>query len=156
MYTMQGPLRLQLRPSRRLAAVLAGVHGVAIAALWSLPVPSALLVAGSALLAASAACIVRTHALRTGVNATLELELYEDCTLSLRTGDERWLRYNIVGSSFVTRVLTVLNLRAEGAWRMRSVLISADCIDPDAFRRLRVWLNWRCAGPIETLDSSQS
>jgi toxin CptA len=75
----------------------------------------------------------------------VELELYEDCTLSACTGDGRWLHYRIVGSSFLSRVLTVLNLRGESAWGVRSVLISADSVDPDAFRRLRVWLRWRCA-----------
>lgn len=145
---MSGPLRLRLRPSRRLAAVLCTAHGVAGAALWASPLPGVLSIVGSMVVTASAVWSVRGHAFRSAPRSVVELELYEDCTLSARTADGRWLQYRMVGSSFVSRVLTVLNLRTEGAWGVRSVLISADCVEPDAFRRLRVWLEWRCGGKV--------
>jgi toxin CptA len=143
---MNGPLRLRLKRSKSLALLLCAVHALAGAALWASPLPALASVAGSALLALSAALSVRRHALRTTPGSVVELELYEDCTLSACTGDGRWLQYRIAGSSFCSRMLTVLNLRGESAWEVHSVLISADSVDPDAFRRLRVWLRWRCAG----------
>jgi toxin CptA len=105
-------------------------------------------IAGSMVVTASAVWSVRGHAFRNAPRSVVELELYEDCTLSARTADGSWLQCRMVGSSFVSRVLTVLNLRTEGAWGVRSVLISADCVEPDAFRRLRVWLEWRCGGKV--------
>jgi toxin CptA len=143
---MSGPLRLHLKRSQSLALLLCAAHVTVAAALWASPLPAWANAAGSALLALSAAWSVRGHAFRTAPSSVVELELYEDCTLSACTADGRWLHYRIVGSSFLSRVLTVLNLRGESAWGMHSVLISADSVDPDAFRRLRVWLRWRYAG----------
>jgi toxin CptA len=143
---MSGPLRVRLHRSNWLAAALCTAHAVAAAALWASQLPWWMSAIATATIAASAAWTVRGHAFRTAASAVVELELYEDCTLSACTADGRWLRYRMVGSSFLSRVLTVLNLRAEDAWIVRSVLISADGMDRDAFRRLRVWLRWRCSG----------
>ena len=143
---MSGPLRLQLQPSRRLAAALYTANGVAALALWLSPLPVVLSIAAGVALAMSAASSVRRHAFRSAASSLVELELYEDCTLSARSADGRWLHYRLVGSSFVSRVLAVLNLRTESAWGRRSVLIACDGIEAEAFRRLRVWLQWRCAG----------
>ena len=153
---MSGPLRVRLRRSNRLAVALCTAHAVAAAALWASQVAWWMSVIGSAAIAASAAWTVRGHAFRTAASALVELELYEDCTLSACTADGRWLRYSMVGSSFLSGVLTVLNLRAEDAWIVRSVLISADGVDRDAFRRLRVWLRWRCGGRPRTSNDAGS
>ena len=151
---MNRPLRLRLRSSPRLAAVLLAAHVAAAAALWASLLPVALSIAGSMAVAASAAWSMRGHAFRSAPSSVVELELYEDCTLSAGTVDGRWVRCRLIGSSFVSRVLTVLNLRSEDAWGVRSVLISADAVEPDAFRRLRVWLQWRCAGRMRMPQSS--
>jgi toxin CptA len=143
---MSGPLRLRLKRSKSLALLLWAAHIVAAVALWASPLPAWATGAGSMLLALSAGWSVRGHAFRTAPSSVVELELYEDCTLSARTADGRWLQYRMVGSSFCSRMLTVLNLRSDSAWGVHSVLISADSVDPDAFRRLRVWLRWRYAG----------
>lgn len=149
---MSGPLCLRLQPSRRLAAALYTAHGVAALALWLSPLPVMLSIAASVALAVSAVSSARRHAFRSAANSLVELELYEDCTLSARSVDGRWLQYHLIGSSFVSRVLTVLNLRTEGAGRRRSVLIAADGIEAEAFRRLRVWLQWRCAANTAAQD----
>jgi len=153
---MNGPLHLPLQRSNRLATALCAAHAVAAVALLASPLPVLLSGAACAALLVSAAWSVRRHAFRTSPSALVELELYEDCTLSACTADGKWLQYTVVGSSFLSRVLTVLNLRAEGTWRLRSVLISADCVDRDAFRRLRVWLRWRCAGRTSGADQAAS
>jgi len=132
--------------------VLCAAHGAAGLALWLSPLPVMLSIAACAGIAMSAVFSLRGHAFRTAESALIELELYEDCTLSARSADGRWLHYRVMGSSFVSRVLTVLDLRAEGAWRRRSVLIASDGIEAEAFRRLRVWLQWRCAGSAAARD----
>jgi toxin CptA len=148
---MSGPLRLQLQPSRRLAAALYTAHGVAALALWLSPLPVVLSIAAGVALAMSAASSVRRHAFRSAASSLVELELYEDCTLSARSVDGRWLQYHLIGSSFVSRVLTV-----ESAHRGRREealgLIAADGIEAEAFRRLRVWLQWRCASTTAAPD----
>ena len=153
---MNGPLHLRLQRSHRLAAALCAAHAMGAAALLASRLPVLMSGAACAALMVSAAWSVRRHAFRTAPNALVELELYEDCTLSACTADGKWLQYTVVGSSFLSRVLTVLNLRTEGTWRMRSVLISADCVDRDAFRRLRVCLRWRCARSSSGADQSAS
>jgi toxin CptA len=142
---MSGPLRLRLKRSKSLALLLCAAHVVPAAALWASPLPIVADIGGSVLLALSATWSVRGHAFRTAPGSVVELELYEDCTLSARTADGRWLQCKMVGSSFCSRVLTVLNLRSESAWGVHPVLISADSVEPDAFRRLRIWLRWRYA-----------
>jgi len=151
---MSGPLRVCLHRSKRMAAALCAAHAVAAAALWASQLAWWMSAIGTAAIAGSAVWTVRRHAFRTAASALVELELYEDCTLSACTVDGRWLQYRMVGSSFLSRVLTVLNLRAEDAWIVRSVLISADGVDRDAFRRLRVWLRWRCGGRPRTSNEA--
>ena len=50
------------------------------------------------------------------------------------------------GSTFVSARLTVLNLRPERGRGRNAVLITTDNVDPDGFRRLRIWLRWRYRG----------
>jgi hypothetical protein len=39
--------------------------------------------------------------------------------------------------------------------RRRSAVVLPDSLDPDAFRRLRVWLRWRTPGDPPAADSAQ-
>jgi toxin CptA len=79
----------------------------------------------------------------------VELELREDCSVSARSRAGRWTGYQVSGASFVSPLLTVLDLHADARWRGRSVLITQDSLDADSFRRLRVWLRWRCGGQAD-------
>ena len=45
-------------------------------------------------------------------------------------------------SSFVMPYLTVLNLKIGKRCTDRSIVITPDRVDEEAFRRLRVWLRW--------------
>jgi toxin CptA len=148
---MKLPLRVELRASREIAAMFFAGHGLAGAGLWLSPLSAWACCAASAALALAAWRSVHRHAFRSASDSLVAFELYEDCTVSARTNDGRWLRFAIVGSTFTSRFFTVLNLRSEGGWRVRSVLVSGDCIDRDAFRRLRVWLRWYCAGRIAAI-----
>ncbi len=137
-------LSLRLGPSRLLAGLLGSTHILAAGALWLAPLPLAWALACSLALSAHLVWLVRLHAWRSGANALIDLELLDDCSVFVcsRTGAQE--RYRIAPSSFVSRPLVVLNLRSGvGRHRTRRVLIAADSLDAESFRRLCVWLRWR-------------
>jgi len=137
-------LNLSLGPSRTLTWLLAGAHTVSAGALWAAPVPAGWAFAGSLALAVHLGWVLRQHAWRSARHALIELELLEDCSAAARTRVGEWKTYRIAASSFVSPRLTVLNLRPEHGLGRRAVLITSDNVDPNGFRRLRVWLRWRC------------
>jgi toxin CptA len=126
--------------------LLAGSHALAAGALWLAPLGATWIVAGNLALGGHFVWVLRQHAWRSAAGSVVELELREDCSVSARSRAGRWLGYQVSGASFVSPHLTVLNLRADARWRARSVLITPDSLDADSFRRLRVWLRWRCGG----------
>jgi hypothetical protein len=66
----------------------------------------------------------------------------ETVTLIKRDGKE--CPGEILGNSFVTPVLIVLNVLLKGEARASSVIIFSDSIDKAHFRELRVVLRWGC------------
>ncbi len=136
-------LSLRLGPSRLLAGLLGSTHILAAGGLWLAPLPLAWALACSLALSAHLVWLVRLHAWRSGAGALIDLELLDDCSVLVcsRTGPRE--RYRIAASSFVSRPLVVLNLRSGVGRRTRRVLIAADSLDAESFRRLRVWLRWR-------------
>ena len=104
-------LVLRLRPSMRLAVMLSLAHFFAIGLLWPLMLPTAAKLAGSAALALSLIFYLRHYALLHSPKSVLGLELSDDmtCTLELRRGER--IACTLLGSSFVTPYLTVLELK---------------------------------------------
>ena len=140
--TMAPRVRVALVPSRILAAVLIMAHLVALAVVVVVTLPLWVkLLAGAAIAASCAGSICHTAFLRTA-RAIVELEAGEGGRVSYRGGNGIWCEARLLGSSFVTPWLTVLNLRPEGARLARHVIIMPDNVDADAFRRLRVLLRW--------------
>ena len=119
-------LSLRLGPSRLLAAMLGGAHVVAAAALWLAPVPVVYALACSVALAVHLAWVVRRHALRTDAGALIELEVVDDGSVSVCTHAGLRRAYRVAGSSFVSPLLTVLNLRSEAGRATQRVLIAAN------------------------------
>jgi toxin CptA len=140
---------LLLGPSRLLASALGGAHALAAAALWLTPLPFAWRLAGSLGLAGHLAWSLRRHAWRTAARSVVELELRDDCSILARPRAGGWVDYQLDGGSFVSPLLTVLRLRPEARRLVCSVLITPDSLDPDSFRRLRVWLRWRYRSPAD-------
>ena len=139
-------LLLPLRKSHGLALTLLAAHAIALLALWLTPTPNTAAVAGTVVILASLVYSVRRHAFRTAKGAVIELELREDCSASARLRGEGLSEYRVGGSSFVSPILTVVNLRGGPGRRSRTALITAGSVGSELFRRLRVWLVWRC-GP---------
>lgn len=136
-------LSLRLGPSRLLAAVLGGAHLVAAAALWLAAVPVVYALVCSVALSVHLVWVVRRDALCIDSHALVELDVDDDGSVfaSTRAGVRR--DYRVCGSSFVSPLLAVLNLRTEGRRWTHHILIVADSVDAESLRRLRVWLRWR-------------
>jgi hypothetical protein len=139
------PLRVPLKPSLVLAGVLGLAHGGAVACTVVF-VPrgwiSALLCLA---IAVSLVFHLRRDALQLSGNAVYELLLQEagQCRLTLVNGDT--LAGTIEGSTFVTALLTVINVRPAEPGRSRAAVLMPDSASPEELRRVRVWLRFRVA-----------
>ena len=135
-------LRAHLKPSRRIGAALAVCHATAVAAVLPLDVPLSLRAALALAVAASAVHSVRRHALLRAKRSVLAIEVRDRHTVAVQGRDGTWLDARILGTSYVTAALTVLNLRVAGERLLRHVVLVPDNTDRDEFRRLRVLLRW--------------
>lgn len=131
-----------LRSSRRLATALVLGHSAVAALLLYLDIATGWKVAAIVLVCASLIYELRV-ALRLGANAVIGLRISADDVFSIKPRGGDWRQCEVLGSTYVTAILTVVNLRVAGERRVRSVVILPDGIDADAFRRLRAWLRWR-------------
>jgi len=148
-----------------LAVMLSLAHFFAIGLLWPLMLPAAAKLAGSAILALSLFFYLRHYALLRSPESVMGLELSDDmtCTLELRRGER--IACTLLGSSFVTPYLTVLELKPHKLpeplqplvlpisrkslrrFSARSIVIMPDGVDMEKFRQLRVLLRWKWKDP---------
>lgn len=143
---MADRLRIALGPSVSLAVWLGSGHLVGLAGFWLAPLTWPLSACASALIAISLAASLRRHAFRSSPGAIIELEVDDQCLAVAQLRDGRCLECEVDASSFVSPLLTIVNLRPRLRGSMRAVLVAPDCVQGEAFRRLRVWLRWRCSG----------
>lgn len=146
------PIRVELKPSRGFALLLATAHAAALVLLVLIPVPTLICVIGALAILASAYRSISRQALRRGSHAVNALEFSDRETVRIRTGNGVWHAASVLGSSTVGAGLTVLNLRVDGR-TTQHVVITADGIDREDFRRLRIWLRWG-PGPAGEADHS--
>ncbi len=136
-------LRVTLRPSPRLAALLlvAGLGSAAVLLLLPLPLWLVLPLAVAVLLAACHH--VARDALRLLPASAVLLEV--DAGGRLRVTCRNGIAYaaEVAGDSLVGAWLTILNLKADG--QRRTVLLTGDSTEAEDYRRLRVWLRWGVA-----------
>lgn len=139
-----------LGPSSYLAAILLAGHMSAAALLWWLDFSLLWKTVAWGLLLASLIHEERM-AWRLGADAVLALRIERDGVLRLHIRKNGWREGELLGSSYVSSFLTVINVRLPGERRMRSVVLLPDTIGAEDYRRLRVWLRWR-----PRVDSSSS
>jgi hypothetical protein len=134
-------LRVELAPSPRLAAALAGLHAVAagcalmvLPAALGAPAAAALLVLGAS--AASRRALLRSRrAVRRMIIDGTGLEL------TLANGERQAAQP--AARRYVGRWLVTLPLTCTGPGpRRRVLLVTRDMLDAEAFRRLRIWALW--------------
>jgi toxin CptA len=133
-------LIIQLKVSAALGAVLSLLHLGALALLFLVDLPlwsSAAL--GVLLLASLYRSLVR-HALRSAPEAIRALRWHEEEGLSITRGNGKSPVAASIRSRFVHPALVLLSLRLPGRLLPVSLVIAADALEADVFRRLRVAL----------------
>ena len=136
----RGPLlRLQLRPSRALAAALGLVPAAGGACILLVAGPGYAGPALAALLIGLGAATIRDRALLRGSGAVRAIELGAEGAAALELADGRRLAGRVHGRRHVSRLWVTLPLRGVPH---RTLLVAADMLAPAAFRQLRLWALW--------------
>ena len=91
--------------------------------------------------AVSLARALPRHAWLRSADAITAIELDDDDAVVYRH-DGRSEHARLLASTYVSPYLTVLNLRIAGNIFAQHVIVVPDNVEPDAFRRLRLWLRW--------------
>ena len=135
-------LRVSLKRSYYLSSVLVLAHLAAAATL--IPVELAP-EAKFALVLAVAVSLVhafRRYAFLLSRHSIVAIELKDRESAAAQLKSGVWCAARVLGSSYVSPLLTVLNLRIDGCRLARHALIVPDNVTADDFRRLRVILRW--------------
>jgi hypothetical protein len=148
---LNATLQVRLRPSRALAVAIAAAHLAALAAaLVALPGAAAGVAAAGVVLSAIAQ--VR-QALHRAPDAVAGLELTADGGAAVAGPAGDWSTARLRSVAVPVPWLAVVTLR-DAAGRRRSAIVLPDSLDPEAFRRLRIWLRWRNASGSTGADSA--
>lgn len=129
------PLVLSISPSQRLRAVVLAAHALVAAVVFMADVDWAYRLT---LLAAAAVGLFHFLRLRGEIN----LRCDPDGSLAVFRDDE-WQPVSLQMDSTVLSWAVVLRYCRQEGGRMETCMALADGLDPDEFRRLRVWLKWR-------------
>jgi toxin CptA len=135
-------LRITIRSSTLLALGLCAAHFGAAAAIWLAAVPLWVKMGLSLGIAASLPWPLASQAALRAAEAIVALEITERGRLSFLTRGGKWRACELLGSTYVSPWLTILNLKPEGGRLVRHVVLVTDNVDARDFRRLRVWLRW--------------
>ena len=130
-------LRLQLSPSRPLAALIVLAHAAAAAAVYVL-ITGPLGVAAAIAFIALGAAAAWSRALLAAANSVRAIELGAAEPVFELT-DGRRVAVPVAARRYVTRYLVALPLAGELG---RTLLVSADMLGREEFRRLRLWALW--------------
>lgn len=118
-------------------------HAAATGVFWLVPVPLAIQLGGTLAVLYGAAAAIRRHALLRGPEAVIGLEVTSDHVLSIETRAAGWQECEVLGTTYVTSAVTILNLRPAGATANTHATLLPDSLHADDFRRLRTWLRWK-------------
>ena len=135
-------LKINLRPSWILAAILAVAHGAAIAAVVVVEMPLWLTFVVMVALIANLSLELRHASLRMP-DAAVAIEISSDNVFSVQTRRGEWLEYEVLGNTYVLSFLAILNLKQTDNGAAKRIVILPDSIAAEDFRKLRVWLRWK-------------
>jgi hypothetical protein len=131
------PLRLELKPSPALAALILALHATAgLSVLLVVPMATGLLLAGS-FLALGAASAWSRALLRSRISPRALEIAGEELVLHLAGGAR--FPVEVAARRYVTRFMVALPLRRPGP---RTILVTRDMLGDASFRALRVWALW--------------
>jgi hypothetical protein len=146
-------VRAALKPSRYLTAVLATVHLGAVASTLPLDLVVGVKLAIAAGVAVSFAHALWRYALLKSRRSIIGIELADRENVTVQTNDGVWRGGRVLGTSYVSPRLTVINLRQAEHKLAQHVIIVPHNIDREDFRKLRVILRW--SRPSSGLSDSQ-
>ena len=134
--------RIEIKPSVGLAIALCLVHLGAAAAIWCAALP--LWVKGGLIVAIATALgwLLFARAMLRSAESVVALEITAAGRLSFLTRRGKWHACELLGTSYVSPRLTILNLRPEGRRLARHAVLVPDNVEAGDFRRLRTWLRW--------------
>ena len=140
---MSAPLRLELSPSRTLAAVLVGAHGAAATCAWLvMPGVAGALLAGALFALGLAAAWSRALLASPASVRSIEIE-GPRVVLGLASGEA--FPAEIGERRFVSPLMVSLPVRRPVR---RTLLVTAGMLRRAEFRRLRVWALWGKLPPV--------
>ena|SRR5688572_8711303 len=133
---------IEIKPSTGLAIALCVAHLGAAAAIWCAALP--LWVKGGLIVAIAAALgwFVFAWAMLRSAESVVALEITAAGRLSFLTRRGMWHACELLGTSYVSPRLTILNLKPEDRRLVRHVVLVPDNVAARDFRRLRTWLRW--------------
>ena len=135
-------LRASLKASRALAIVFAGAHLIAAISVIRLEVPLPVK-AGVALAVIISLCrCLWCHAWLRGPTSIVSFELPDADSIVVRLHDRGCSSGSVLGTTLVTPLLTVINVRLQASRFARHVLLVPDNLNTDDFRAVRVLLKW--------------
>lgn len=137
-------LKIEVGSSRQFATLLVAMHGFAAVIFWVVPLPYWLAAMLMPVFLGSAGYYLKRDCFRALPRSLVALRLQTDCRCDFQTRAGSWHEAVLLGSSFVSPNLTVLNLKPVGGRLAKHLVILPDAVDAEDFRRLRVWLKWRC------------
>ncbi len=145
--------RIQVAPSVLIAIAVSAVHLAATGVLWLVPIP----VVGKTVLtfaiAVSLVYFMARDAALHAAHSIVALELRAGGEIACQTRRGEWFDCELLGSSYVSPHMTVVNLRPRGWWLTRRVILVPDNVDARDFRRLRMWLRWKSGEGHETVQA---
>ena len=130
-------IRLELAPSRALAAAIVLAHGAAALAAWKvLPTLIGTMLACALIALGAAAAWSRALLRARGSVRAIQLE---GGKAAFELADGRRLEAPEAGRRYVARHVLAVPL---GGMLARTALVTADMVRPGEFRRLRIWALW--------------
>ena len=147
-------LRIPLHSSRFLTIGLFVAHFAAAACVLIVPISIWLQLFLCAMLVTSLGLYLAREAWRIRASSIVELQCDREggAWIQTRRGETREAR--VLGSSFVAPYLTIILLKPNANWRVRTLLILPDAVEAELFRQLRVWLKWRVGSGVEAEPSA--
>ena len=137
------PQRIAISTSVWIAGALCIAHVAAAALVWLLPIPVMGKLALTMAVALSLIFFVARDAALHAPHAIVALEIRDGGEAAFQTRRGEWLECEVLGSSFVSPHITILNLRPHLHWGTRRLILVPDNVEPRDFRRLRTWLRWK-------------
>ena len=141
-------LPIVLNRSRYLAAALLCAHIATGTVLFSLHLALAWKCVLALLVVASLGHAMQLHVWLTARRSLTTFHLHDREYASVRLRDGTWCDARILGTTFISPFLTVINMRLSGEVRPRHVLVLPDSLPGEDYRRVRVALRW--AQPAES------